>query len=96
MCPLIDRNGSFAISLAFNSEPSQPAPLFIGDPKLEPHSRKVEEGRSPSRIVTLLGRVDAALGVVQAAFCFHNRPHHDELALRERLKTGVSALRCVK
>ena len=66
-----DRNGSFATSLAFNSEPSLPAPLFIGDPKFEPYSRKVEVGRLPSRVVALLGGVDALLGVLQAAFCFH-------------------------
>ena len=66
-----DRNGSFATSLAFNSEPSLPAPLFIGDPKFEPYSRKVEVGHLPSRVVALLGGVDALLGVLQAAFCFH-------------------------
>ena len=66
-----DRNGSFATALAFNSEPSLPAPLFIGDPKFEPYSRKVEVGRLPSRVVALLGGVDALLGVLQAAFCFH-------------------------
>ena len=68
-----DHNGSFATSLAFNSEPSLPAPLFIGDPKFEPHSCKVEEGLSPSRVPALLGGVYAALSVVQAAFCFHYR-----------------------
>jgi hypothetical protein len=42
------------------------AARVIGDAKFEPHSRKVEERRSPSRFPELSRGVDAALGVAAA------------------------------